>query len=67
MQIHDELVFQFPKRYKVLDGKPVYGNLPQIRILKKLMEEGGNDIGIPTLVNVEYHANNWAEGVSVKL
>ncbi|KKN70613.1 hypothetical protein LCGC14_0428860 [marine sediment metagenome] len=70
MQIHDELVFDFPaeqgrcvmSRY----AKPrVPGSLPKIRKIQKLMEQGGDDIGIPTPVSIEYHPKNWSEGVSV--
>ena len=62
MQVHDELVFDFPK-LPPRNRKP--GNLPKIKAIKKLMERGGNDIGIPTPVGVDYHPNNWAEGVTV--
>lgn len=60
LQVHDELVFDFPHL-------PNQGNLPIIRELKKLMEVGGEDISIPTPVNVEYHPDNWGSGLSVKL
>jgi DNA polymerase I-like protein with 3'-5' exonuclease and polymerase domains len=66
MQVHDELVFDFPvasaadRFFK--SGK---GNLTYIKSLQRLMEEGGNDFGIPTPVGIEYHENNWAEGVEV--
>lgn len=59
MQIHDELVFDFPAR-----GKK---NWPYVRKLKRLMEQGGDDIGVPTPVGVEYHPNNWGEGETLKL
>jgi DNA polymerase I-like protein with 3'-5' exonuclease and polymerase domains len=58
MQIHDEMVFDFPKL-------PKLGNLPKIRKIKRLMEESGKDLGIPTPVSCEYHEHNWSEGVSV--
>lgn len=62
MQIHDELVFSFPKG----SGKyPWRTNLPKIRKIKSLMERGGEGLGIPTPVSCEYHANNWSVGVSV--
>jgi DNA polymerase I-like protein with 3'-5' exonuclease and polymerase domains len=50
-QIHDELLFDFPKDHPkwVVDK------------LRELMELGGNDIGIPTPVNVEYHPVCWSE------
>ena len=64
MQVHDELVFDFPKG----KGKqPWRTNLPKIRKIKRLMEMGGDDIGIPTPVSVQYHPDNWSEGVEVCL
>ncbi len=62
MQVHDELVFDFPRRVDS-KGKPL--NLLIVRRLQKLMEEGGNDFGTPTPVSIEYYENNWAEGVEV--
>lgn len=58
MQVHDELVFDFPR-------VPNRGNLPKIRKIARLMEQGGQDIGLPTPVSIEYHPNNWSEGVAV--
>jgi hypothetical protein len=29
------------------------------------MAEGGKDFNIPTPVGVEYHENNWSEGVGL--
>jgi len=55
MQVHDELVFDFPR------SKLPGGNLPKILKLKSLMEESGNDIGIPLKVDYAYHPNNWAK------
>lgn len=61
MQVHDELVFCCPrsKNKKRKDGTRYKSNLPIIRKAVKLMEKGGNDIGIPTPVNIEYHPSNW--------
>lgn len=62
MQIHDELVFDFPKG----EGKePWKTNLPVIHEIKRLMEQGGKDIGIPTPVSCEYHAVSYDVGMSV--
>ena len=63
MQVHDELVFDFPHMKN-------HGNLPKIRKIKRLMEEGGRDLvvstgSIPTPVSCEYHEHNWSEGESV--
>jgi DNA polymerase I-like protein with 3'-5' exonuclease and polymerase domains len=52
LQVHDELVFDLPKR-----GKK---NLPIVNKLKSLMEQSGTDIGIPLRVAVSYHPNNWS-------
>lgn len=73
--VHDELVFDFPKR-----GDPTSWdrkndsqqsrdlfratNLWRIEIIRRLMEQGGDDIGVPTPVSCEFHSNNWSEGVS---
>ena len=68
MQVHDELVFDFPKtKPKALEGNSDFrnSNLWIIRKIQKLMEQGGDDIGIPTPVSVEYHADTWSEEVSV--
>jgi len=58
MQVHDELVFDFPRR----SGR---GNLPKVRRLARLMALGGDDVGIPTPVSIEYHPNDWSTGESV--
>lgn len=54
MQVHDEIVFDFPYKEKK-------GNLPKINRIRRLMEQGGEDIGVPTPVGVDYHLNNWSE------
>jgi DNA polymerase I-like protein with 3'-5' exonuclease and polymerase domains len=59
MQVHDELVFDFPYA-------PNLGNLARVRVLKKLMEQGGDDIGLPTPVAITYNPDTWSEGVRVK-
>ncbi len=62
MQVHDELVFDVPR------GKgrePWKTNLPRMRKLKLLMEEGGQDISVPTPVSMEWHANTWATGMAL--
>lgn len=74
LQVHDELVFCFPKslqhpsvdheREKVgdKDYEPT-SNLWRIRVLQRLMESCGDDIGIPTPVSVEYNEYCWADGI----
>lgn len=62
MQVHDELVFDFPKG---TGSEPWKTNRGKIRDLMGLMEEGGNDIGIPTPVSCTYHEHTWSEGIGV--
>jgi DNA polymerase I-like protein with 3'-5' exonuclease and polymerase domains len=57
MQVHDEIVFDFPK-----GGKK---NLAKINKLRRLMERGGDDIGIPTPVSIDYHPNTWNESLEL--
>ncbi len=77
LQVHDEIVLDLPKRGDPIkdrelekDGKTKFrtaqsSNLWRIRILQKLMAQGGDDLGIPIPVGCEYHPNNWGEGVSL--
>lgn len=78
LQVHDELVFDFPKTARspvddyelekkgtILKSGPNSSNLWRIRVLQKLMEKGGEDIGVPTPVSAEYHAETWAHGVTM--
>lgn len=66
MQVHDELVLDMPARKYVKPGQGViYGNLPVVKEVQRLMELGGQGISVPTPVTVEYHANNWSIGVAV--
>lgn len=51
MQVHDELVFDFPKGDNTL----------KVLELQRLMEKSGDDIGVPTPVGVEYHDSSWGE------
>lgn len=63
-QVHDELVFDLPKGKGLLPWKT---NAGHVRELKRLMEMGGDDVGVPTPVNVEYCPNTWAETEGVNL
>lgn len=74
MQVHDELVFDFPKSdvdprtvkdWKTDKFKYMRTNLPTIRQIQKIMAKGGDDYGIPTPVSCEYHPNNWSEGFTL--
>lgn len=58
MTIHDELDFDFPiheRNHKVISD------------IARIMEQSGDDIGLPTPVEVERHPVTWAEGEKVKL
>lgn len=63
MQVHDEIVFDFPKEPHSIRHN--LANLSKIKELQKLMEQGGDDIGVPTPVSITYHPDNWSEGVDL--
>lgn len=65
MQVHDELVFDFPASQIEFDenGDEVLSNLPIVQRIASIMELGGDDIGVPTPVSITYHPNNWSEGI----
>jgi hypothetical protein len=63
LTVHDELIFDFPVARPGRDGRP--GNAWRADVLRKLMERGGDDVGVPTPVSVEYHRNSWSEGERV--
>ena len=64
LQIHDELVFDFPKGKGLQPWRTNYGIVQELR---RLMSVSGDNIGIPTPVSCEYHAHNWQEGKSVSI
>jgi len=59
LEIHDEILFDFPRG--AAEGE--YHGLAME--LKKLMEQSGKDIGIPTPVAIEFHDRTWAAGTSI--
>lgn len=61
LEIHDELLFDFPR------GKDMEENKARALELKALMEQSGADLipAIPTPVSVEYHSETWARGVAI--
>lgn len=71
LTVHDELIFDFPKAKRSLKAQQESkirlrsDTLWRMKVLQRLMEQGGDDIGIPTPVSVEYHPRNWAEGIEV--
>lgn len=60
LEVHDSILFDFPR------GKSKEENLPRALLLKRLMEQSGEDLipRIPTPVSVDYHSRSWAKGVS---
>jgi DNA polymerase-1 len=54
LEVHDEVVFSFPRRD---DAKAM--------ILKRILEDGGNDIGVPITVSVKRHDETYADGVEL--
>lgn len=74
MQVHDELVLDLPAlgdpvgdhdRTKKNPRHRGTSNLRRIRVVQKLMEQGGADIGVKTPTGCEYHKENWSEGVTL--
>lgn len=64
MQVHDELVSDMPSG-KGKGPNPYDYNLPIAKEVARLMTLGGDDIGLPTPVSIEYHEVSWAEGVGL--
>lgn len=54
MNIHDELVLDFPYRANK-------GNLPKIKKVKSLMESMGERISVPLTCGVSYHPVSWGK------
>jgi DNA polymerase I-like protein with 3'-5' exonuclease and polymerase domains len=57
LSVHDELVFSLPSGVD---------NSGRIAVLRRLMEQGGDDISVPTPVTIERHVESWAVGESIK-
>jgi len=58
MTIHDELVLDFPQRK---------GNIPKVRKVCRLMEQSGDDLGLPCPVEPDVIRTNWADGKGLVL
>lgn len=79
MQVHDELDFDFPiptfgsAAYPVTigEGKKAITlttqNLQVITDIARLMEQSGDDLGMPTPVEFERHPDTWAVGEKLTL
>jgi DNA polymerase I-like protein with 3'-5' exonuclease and polymerase domains len=64
LQVHDELVFDTPKQANPKID-PKRSNLWRAKQLQGLMESIGDAVGIPTPVDIEYHADNYSTGVKL--
>lgn len=64
MQVHDELVFDFPKGRT---PEPWREHRPKVRKIQHLMAQGGADLipAVPTPVSCEYHPDNWSGGIAL--
>ena len=61
MQVHDELVFDFPAG----TGKePWRTNYKIADKCRRIMESSGDRIGIPTPVSMKYHDHNWQDEIN---
>lgn len=79
MQVHDELVFDFPKvgnpiaewekvkLARMNNSKPPQrtSNLWRIKALQRIMERSGEYINVPTPCGVDFHPDNWGTGVTL--
>jgi len=61
IQVHDELVFDFPKPAEPIEPTETLDLNSLVRRLTMLMRKGGKDIGIPTPVAVTTHPETWSE------
>lgn len=59
LQVHDELLFDFPA-----GGRR---NLARAHTLKRLMEQSGDDIGVPLRVAISWHPKTWAESEDLEV
>lgn len=66
LQIHDEIVFNFPKsKCKPDTSKPRESNLWRVRILQDLLSKCGDDLNVPVPFGLEWHEVSWGDGVAV--
>lgn len=54
------------KNKKGIDFRLLQSNLWRIKAIAKRMESCGDALGIPTPVGIEWHPNNWAEGIKLQ-
>lgn len=60
MQVHDELVFDFPRSNQQQHPSILLG-------VKKIMEKAGEDLGFITPVNIEVSPRDWAHAFTLNL
>lgn len=67
IQVHDELVFDFPARAHPSESL-AKSNYARVMELAALMAKGGDAIGVPTPVGIEYHTpeTGWSTGTILK-
>lgn len=58
MNVHDELVLDFPK-------KENRGNLPIVNKVRTIMESIGKCVGVPLTCGVDFHPETWAKGLAL--
>lgn len=63
LQVHDELVFDFPNEVSLVDPENEYNSL--YGRIEHAMTCIGDEIGIPLAVSGELITDNWSEGVSL--
>jgi len=64
MQVHDEVAFDFPAE---IDNRTRRRNERVVKDLARLLESGGDGIGVPTPVSVERHSESWDKGETIAL
>ncbi len=62
LQVHDELVLDVPRGG---GAEPWRTNEGRMREVKRLMELGGEGLGVPTPVSCEWHGKSWAAGQAI--
>lgn len=62
LQVHDEVVFDLPKRAHPLKD-PKNSNLSRVKELARLMSLGGEDMGFPCPVGLGYNEHHWGSEV----
>ncbi len=56
---------KLPNHFLIMNIHDELCNLHKVLGIKRLMEESGNDVGIPLTVEYAFHPNNWGEEVKL--